>query len=223
MPKAPAAKRLVKFNVQHPKYALPLAGGGWAAPQSLGDARKIALEPNISSKQIYGNGRVICTMINDKGKTGTLTVNVVPEHYEIDMGRKLRTTTGLAEIKQTSSKLHCVYFETCEISEDENGNEIKTSVAKTWAYNAVSQRPSESYDQTEDDTNESTFDIPFTFSGVPVLNADGTVYKQNGVEVYAWQMTVTPEDDGYDTFGDAVALPTLPAPTTEPTPEPTEG
>lgn len=206
-------KSLVKFNVQNPKFALPAPGGAWLPPRFLGDARKIALEANVSTKQIFGNGRVICTLFNDKGKTATLTVNTVPDEYEIAMGRKLKTAKGLAEIKQITSKPHCVYFETCEITKDANDAEIKTTVAKTWAYNGISKRPNESYEGTEDDTNESTFDIPFDFSGVPVLNADGTVYKQNGVEVYAWQMTVTPEDEGYETFGDAVVLPMLPAPT----------
>ncbi|MDR1093447.1 MAG: hypothetical protein LBL66_04790 [Clostridiales bacterium] len=207
-----ANKKLVKFNVQNPQYALAAPGGAWGTPKPLGDARKMALESDTNTKKIYGNGRVVCVIVNDKGKTATLTVNTVPDGYEIDMGRKLRTANGLADIKQTVSRVHCVYFETCEISKDDGDADVKTTVAKTWLYNAVSKRPSESYEQTEDDTSESTFDVAFEVSGLPVLNADGTAYKQNGVEVYAWQTTVTPEDDGYDTFGDAVRLPILPAP-----------
>jgi hypothetical protein len=206
-----AQKRLVKFNVQNPKFALPASGGSWGLPQHLGDARKIALEANVNTKAIYGNGRVICTLVNDKGKTATLTVNTVPDEYEVAMGRKLRTANGLADIKQTTSKVHCAYFETCEITKDADDSDIKTAVAKTWLYNVISKRPNESYEQTEDDTNESTFDIALEVAGIPVRNADGTVYKQNGVEVYAWQMTVTPEDEGYDTFGDEVRLPILSA------------
>lgn len=199
-------KSLVKFNVQNPKYAMPLADG-WGAPKSLGDARKIALEANTSTKNIYGNGRVICTIINDKGKTGTLSVNTVPDEYEVDMGRKIVTARGIADIKQTEIVRHCLYFETCEMRE---GN--MQTVAKTWAYNIASTRPAESYEQTEDDITESAFELPLDIIGVPVMNADGTPHKRNGVTVYAWQMTVTPEDPEYDTFGDAVVLPVLAAP-----------
>ena len=44
-----------------------------------------------------------------------------------------------------------------------------------------------------------------------MLNHDGTVYKdEKGNKVIVWQMTVTPDDAGYDTFGDEVVLPIMP-------------
>lgn len=200
-------KSLVKFNVQNAKYAFAPT-----APAPFGSARKIALEANASTKPIYGDGVVICTMVNDKGKTGTLTLNTVPEEYEIAVGRKLRTANGLADIKQTVNKRHDIYFETCEIVKGANDVDEVHSVAKTWLYGVATSRPSESYEQTEDDTKESTFDLPLDIAGTPVLNSDGTPYKVNGVEIMAWQMTVTPDDPGYDTFGDEVRYPKLSAP-----------
>ena len=74
-------------------------------------------------------------------------------------------------------------------------------------------RPSESFDQTTDDINESSFDTPLEIDGVTLKNADGTVYKDEttGRDVIVWQMTVTPDDAEYATFGDSVVLPAMPA------------
>ena len=44
--------------------------------------------------------------------------------------------------------------------------------------------------------------------GVNLKGADGADYKDDkGNIVVVWQMTVTPDDEGYDTFGDEVVLP----------------
>ncbi len=206
----------VQFNVQNPKYAIRNADGtGWAAPKSLGAARTITLETNASSKSIYGDGVIQCTIINDKGKTGTLAVNVVPIQYEVDMARKIKTANGYAEIKQISEIEHCIYFETCGMGNDDTTGVMQVAVAKTWLYLCTSTRPAESFNQNEDDMNESTFDIPLTVRGLPLLDATGAPYKINGVEVTAWQQTVVPGDAGYETFGDAVVLPKLATATEE--------
>ncbi len=47
--------------------------------------------------------------------------------------------------------------------------------------------------------------------GTNLQNADGSNYKdEKGNEVIVWQMTVTPDDANYDTFGDSVVLPKMP-------------
>ena len=83
-------------------------------------------------------------------------------------------------------------------------------IAKTWLYGVTSSRPDESFDQSTDDINESTFDTALEIIGVNLKNADQSVYKdEKGNEVIVLQMTVTPEDDVYDTYGDAVVLPVM--------------
>lgn len=202
----PNNKTLVKFNVKNAKFALPAAdAAGWAAPVPFGTSKKIALEANSSSKKLYGDGRVILMLVNDKGKTGTLTLNNICEEYEIAMKRKRKLAVGLADVKQNANVPHCIYFETD--GADDASNRI---TAKTWLYMVTSTRPSESYDQDTDELNESSFDIPLEIAGLPILTADGEPYKEKGVEIYAWQLTVTPDDPAYDTFGDAVVLPTMP-------------
>ena len=99
--------------------------------------------------------------------------------------------------------MHCIYFETCGV-DDKGGMPI----AKTWLYGVTSSRPSESYDQNTDDINESTFDTPLEMEGVNLKGTNGADYKdEKGNIIVVWQMTVTPDDEGYDTFGDEVVLP----------------
>ena len=95
-------KTLVRFNVQNIKYATPdaTAPHGWAKPLPYGTATKMALESDSSVKKIFGDGRRLCAIVNDKGKTGTMSTNNVNDEYEIAMGRKKRLKNGLADIKQ---------------------------------------------------------------------------------------------------------------------------
>lgn len=202
-----AKKTLVRFNVQNIKYAV-LDKGTYGAPTAYGSAIKMALEANSAVKYIFGDGRRICAIVNDKGKTGTMTTNNVSDDYEIAMGRKIKTSNGLAEVKQQRVVTHAVYFETCGM-DSEGGMPI----AKTWLYGVTSSRPSESFDQNTDDINESSFETPLEISGTNMIANDGKVYKDpvTGCDVVVWQMTVTPDDAEYANFGDSVVLPKMPA------------
>ena len=204
---ADAKKTLVRFNVQNIKYAV-LSNGEYGVPVLYGTAIKMALEANSAVKAIYGDGRRICSIVNDKGKTGTMTTNNVSDDYEIAMARRIKTTSGIAEIKQQKNIVHAIYFETCGL-DSEGGMPI----AKTWLYGVTSSRPSESFDQNTDDVNESSFETPLEISGTDMLASNGKVYKDpvTGCDVVVWQMTVTPDDPEYATFGDSVVLPQMPA------------
>ena len=185
-------KTLVRFNVQNVKYAVPTAQGSFGAFQDMGTSMKLALENDSSVKKIYGDGRRIVHIVNEKGKTATLTQNNVCDAYEIAMGRKIKTKQGLADIKQVKNISHVIYFETCGIDEDG-----ATVLAKTMLYGVTSTRPAESFDQTTDDINESSFDTALEIGGTPLLAANGQKYLDDkGNEVIVWQMTVTPDDIG---------------------------
>lgn len=200
-------KTLVRFNVQNIKYATMGSQGTYNTPVAYGTAIKMALESNSSIKDIFGDGRRICSIVNDKGKTGTMTTNNISDDYEIAMCRKIITAVGLADIKQRKNVVHAIYFETCGLKEDGS-----MPLAKTWLFGVTSSRPSESYDQNTEDINESTFDTPLIISGTNLLNADKTNYVDDkGNEVLVWQLTVTPDDENFATFGDAVVLPEMPA------------
>ncbi|MBS6561978.1 MAG: hypothetical protein KH328_01360 [Staphylococcus sp.] len=197
------SKTIVKFNVQNVKFAIK-NGDNWTPPSPMGTSMKISLEANSSQKNIFGDGKIIASIVNDKGKTGTLTLNNICADYEIAMGRKMKLSNGIADVKTIKSVEHCIYFETQGVTEDS-----KYPIAKTWLFGVTSTRPAESYDQNTDDVNESTFDLPLTIKGVSLKNAQGENYVDtDGNEYLVYQLTVEPGDDGYETFGDAVVVPT---------------
>lgn len=202
-------KTLVRFNVKNIKWAKKTGDRAYDTPVLYGEglARSMALEPDSSVKKIYGDGRRICSIVNDRGKTGTMGTNNLSDDYEIAMGRKLRTKTGLAEIRQRCDIEHAIYFETEGFAAD--GSQY---TAKTWLYGVHSTTPpSENFEQTEDEVNESTFETALEINGEQLVGSDGKPYKDDkGNIIEVWQMTVTPEDEGYETFGDTVVLPEMP-------------
>nr|DAK09838.1 MAG TPA: hypothetical protein [Caudoviricetes sp.] len=196
------SKTIVKFNIQNVKFATK-NGDNWATPVSMGASMKISLEANSSQKNIFGDGKIIASIVNDKGKTGTLTQNNICVDYEIAMGRKMKLSNGIADVKTIKSVEHCIYFETQGVTEDS-----KYPIAKTWLYGVTSTRPAESYDQNTDDINESTFDLPITIKGILLKNVQEQNYvDSDGNEYLVYQLTVEPGDEGYETFGDAVVIP----------------
>lgn len=201
---------LIRFNVQNIKYAVMKEDGTYDKFKPYGStARTMALEVDQSTKKIYGDGKVIAVLGNERGKTGTMTTNNVSNQYEIDMGRKVETKSGIADVKPTRMVKHAIYFETSALKEDGG-----MPLAKTVLYGVTSTHPSESFAQNEDDINESTFDTELTITGTYLMDSDGEAKAKdkNGNEIVAWQLTSTPEDEGFETFcADDVAMPVLPA------------
>ena len=200
-------KTLVRFNIKNAKYALMTSEGVFDTPVPFGYSDSIALQADYAEKIIYGDGRKVLTIPNDKGKTGTLRLLALSEAYELAMKRRMKTAKGTAEIKQMASIEHAIYFETEYMEED---GDMKT--AKTIVYGVTSGRPSETYDQTTEDINNNNVEYPLTIKGIPMKNAAGTdTYKdENGNVVYAWQETSIPGDTGYDDFGKTIEIPKAP-------------
>lgn len=203
-----SSTNLVRFNIQNAKFAIKGASG-YNTPISFGTSLKMALEPDASSKQIYGDGMLICTLVNEKGKAGVLTLNNICDAYETAMGRKIQTDSGLADSRQTKVVEHAIYFEVCNITK-QGESVVKTTVAKTWLLGCSStSRPAESYDQTTTDINESSFEVSFTNTGVNLLNTEGTAdYIDNdGNAIVIYQVTKLPGEEGYENFEQAVPTP----------------
>lgn len=204
---ATPAQNLIRFNIRNAKYAFPTPNGGWGNFVSMGTSTKMALETDSSEKEVYGDGECIIHYVNEKGKTGTLTQNNICNAYEIACGRKILLENGLADIKPTKNTPHVVYFEICEMDGDN-----KISVAKCMLYGVTSTRPSESYDQNNGEINESSFDTPLKIKGIKVLAADGKVYvDEKGNNRLVWQLTKTPDMEGYADFGSTVVVPKMKA------------
>lgn len=196
-------KTLVRFNIKNAAYAIKKSDG-YEAPVSIGYSDSIALEADYAEKVIYGDGRKIVTLPNDKGKTGSLGLLAIDEAYEIAMKRRMKTANGTAEIKQTSSVEHALYFEFDFMSEDQ-----VQKTGKTIVYGVTSGRPSETLNQTTDDINNNIISYPLNIKGTPVMDATGSSpYKDaNGNAIYAWQETSIPGDPGYENFGKTITAP----------------
>lgn len=201
-------KTLVRFNVKNAAYAVKNSDGTYGTPIALGYSDSIALEADYAEKVIYGDGRKVVTIPNDKGKTGTLVLLTIDEGYEIAMKRRMKTANGTAEVKQTASIEHALYFETEFLDE----NQVQKT-AKTIVYGVTSGRPSDTYNQTTDDINNNNTSYPLNIKGAPLMDFSGsTIYKdENGNTVYVWQETSVPGDAGYADFGKTIALPKAPS------------
>lgn len=197
-------KELVQFNIKNAKYALK-TDTGYSAPVEFGYSDSIALEADYSEKKIYGDGKVVKTIPNDKGKTGSLGLLTLDNAYEIAMGRRRVTAAGTAEIKQLSSVEHAIYFE----SEFMKDGDDAVYTAKTIVYGVTSGRPSQTYNQTTDDINNNNISYPLTIKGVPLMDASGTkpFVDEKGNTIYVWQETSIPEDSGYEDFGKTISMP----------------
>lgn len=196
-------KTLVRFNIKNAAYAIK-NGTGYASKVSIGYSDSISLEADYAEKIIYGDGRKLVTLPNDKGKTGTLGLLAVDEAYEIAMKRRMKTANGTAEIKQTASVEHALYFEFDFM--DEDGTQ---KTGKTILYGVTSGRPSETLNQTTEDINNNTISYPLTIKGTPLMSSAGsTPYTDsNGNGVYVWQETSIPGDTNYTTFGNTITAP----------------
>lgn len=199
-------KTLVRFNIKNAKYAV-LTNGTYGTPVALGYADSIALEANYAEKIIYGDGRAVLTIPNDKGKTGDLALLTIDDAYEIAMKRRMKTAKGTAEIKQLAAIEHAIYFEFDYMEED---GEMKT--AKTVLYGVTSGRPSETFSQTTEDINNNNISYPLTIKGIKMQTSDGKDYTDDkGNIIYAWQETSLPGDTGYEEFGKTIVAPQAPA------------
>lgn len=195
-------KTLLRFNIKNAKYALKTTEG-YGAPVPFGYSDSISLDADYSEKVIYGDGKKIFTIPNDKGKTGSLVLLTLDEAYELAMQRRMKTANGTAEIKQLASIEHAIYFEFDYMDESE-----KLSTAKTIVYGVTSGRPSQAYNQTTEDINNQNTSYSLTIKGTPLVTAEGTPYKdEKGNTIYVWQETVIPGDAGYEDFGKTITAP----------------
>ena len=198
---------LIRFNVQNIKYAMPKAEGGFEKPVPYGTAIKMALEADSTVKKIYGDGAPIASIVNDKGKTGTMTTNNISDDFEEAVGRLLKTPQGLASIKQQKNIAFALYFEVKNLTAGG-----KMPLAKTWLYGVTSPTPpSETYDQNTDDINESSFETALEIAGIDLVGNDDKVWvdEETGQPVRVWKLTAAPTDEGFDTFGDDVVIPKM--------------
>lgn len=193
-------KVLVSFNVKNGQYALSTG-----SPKPLTWMTSFAKEKNLTTKTINGDGELQCSLVNDKGFTGTLGLTAQDLEYNKDLGFMRTIDGGLAEIKQISVVEHSLYFET-----EYMGKDGVSKKKKVWVFGVEASAPSETLSQNTDDINESTVEYSITIKGVPLKTADGTanyVDPTSGQEIKCFTYSKIPTDTGYSTFENSVPVP----------------
>jgi len=198
-----AKSKLIKFNVKNLKYATKDAEGTYGTPVDLAYANSLSLEADYNEMKIYGDGKLIGILADDKGKTGTLSVTNIEEAYEIACGRMMKVDGGIADVQQHASIEHAIYY---EVDALKDGVPI---TIKNWLFNCITGKPNESYQQTQDDPTINFYDYPLTVMGTNLKTADGTsdYVDTNGNTIRVTRLTAFPDDTGYSTFESTVPVP----------------
>lgn len=199
-----SGKTLVGFNVKNGQFALK-SENTFGTPQPLGYLTRFSKEKNLTTKVIYGDGELQCTLVNDKGFTGTIGMTAQDLDYNKALGMAMDIDGGVAEVKQISIVEHSLYFET-----DFCGKDGVTKTKKVWVFGVETQAPSESYEQNTDDINESNVEYSITIKGTLLKDSTGeSDYKdqKTGQLVKCWTYSKVPGDAGYETFENSVPVP----------------
>ena len=193
--------KMFKFNVKNVKYAVK-NGAGYGTVKELAYAESLSLEADYNETKLFGDGQILAILGDDKGKTGTLGVINIEDHYEIDMGRAKQIEGGIADIQQRHSIDHAIYYEIEALVE---GDVI---TIKNWLYGCITGKANETYEQTKDDPTINTYEYMLSVLGKNLKDETGTedYVDENGNKVKVFRLTAYPDDTGYETFEDAVPV-----------------
>lgn len=197
-------KTLIEFNVKNGKYAIKKDGSWQINPLTW--LTSFSKEKDLGTSDIYGDGEKILTLVNDKGFTGVLGMAAQDEEYNKALGFAIETDSGLAEVQQKSVVSHAIYFET-----EFAGADGISKTKKVWVFGVETQAPSDAYEQTTDNINNSTVDYTITIKGVNLLAAQGTAdyIDENGNTRRIYTVSRKPGQVGYDTFEQSVPSPRI--------------
>jgi hypothetical protein len=194
-------KNLIEYNVKNGVYALD---GSTSTVSPLGYLASMTLDSNISTKEIYGDGSLVLSVITDKGKTGTLEMTARDYDFEEALGFVKELSNGLGELQVVENKTLSIGYE-CYVT----GADGVTKTKKIWLLGVNVSPASDSLSQNTDTTNEATASYGLTVKGVNLQDSTGTgdYTDTNGNTYKVWKLTSMPTDTGYSTFLDSVPTP----------------
>jgi len=196
-------KIMVNFNVHDVQIAVKTDAVYEYIP--LGYASKIALQKQLASKDIYGDGKKIGKLFNDNGYALTLTLTAKDLELEKALGFKEELAVGTADIEQLKSIKVDLFFET-----DYQGIDGVKKVKKIWLYQVELTPADEEYSQNEDEINPSTVAYTGMVYGTEEQDSTGTTdyVDANGNTPLIFKLSLDSDEEGYDTFEQTVAVPT---------------
>ncbi len=194
-------KKLIEYNCKNGVYSL---GGAESTVKPLGYLSAVTLEKNTSTKDIYGDGELVLSILSDKGSTGTLEMTARDEDFEKDLEFLQEIEQGLAEVQVLQNKTVSVGFE-CYVT----GADGVTKTKKVWLFGVQVSPASDSLAQNTEDINESTASYGLTVKGVNLKASSGTgdYVDSNGNTKKVFKVSCLPTDSNYATFFDTVPVP----------------
>ena len=196
-------KTMVDFNVHDVQIAVKSGDTYDYIP--LGYAAKIALQKQLASKDIYGDGKKIGKLFNDNGYPITLTLTAKDLELEKALGFKEELAVGTADIEQLKSIKVDLFFET-----DYQGIDGFKKVKKIWLYQVELAPADEEYSQNEDEISTSTVAYTGMVYGTEEQDSTGTsdYVDANGNIPLIFKLSLSSDEQGFDTFHETVAVPT---------------
>lgn len=199
-----AGKNIIEFNCKNGVYSVD---GSTVKP--LGYLTAISTEKNVDTKDIYGDGEIILSQMNDKGSTGSLEMTARDDDFEKDLGFEMEIEQGLAEVQVMGNVDVAVGAECYIVVKDKTSGKAVQKTKKVWWLNVNVSPAGTSLSQNTDTTNEATVSYPLTIKGVNLMGADGiTEYVDaNGNMRKIFKISCLPDNSNYATFLDTVPVP----------------
>lgn len=199
-----AGKNIIEFNCKNGVYSVD---GSTVKP--LGYLTAISTEKNVNTKDIYGDGEIILSQMNDKGSTGSLEMTARDDDFEKDLGFEMEIEQGLAEVQVMGNLDVAVGAECYIVVKDKTSGKAVQKTKKVWWLNVNVSPAGTSLSQNTDTTNEVTVSYPLTIKGVNLMGADGiTEYVDaNGNTRKIFKISCLPDNSNYATFLDTVPVP----------------
>ena len=199
-----AGKNIIEFNCKNGVYSVD-----GSTVKQLGYLTAISTEKNIDTKDIYGDGEIILSQMNDKGSTGSLEMTARDDDFEKDLGFEMEIEQGLAEAQVLGNVDIAVGAECYIVVKDKTSGKAVQKTKKVWWLNVNVAPAGTSLSQNTDTTNEATVSYPLTIKGTNLLAKDGTsaYVDANGNTRKIFKISCLPENQNYSTFLETVPIP----------------
>lgn len=192
-------KTLLEYNIRNVVYSVD---GETVKPWTY--AMALQLQRNTDSKDIYGDGELQVSILNDKALTGNIDGTAKDVDFEKDLEFAMDVSNGVAEIAVVKNKDIAIGAEIYMMAKD--GTQ---KVKKKWWFNVNVTPASESLSQNTETINEANASYGLTVKGTALMDSTGAAeYKdENGMGRKCFSMSCIPGNTGYDTFLESVPKP----------------
>ena len=193
-------KTLIQYNCKNGVYSVD---GTEVEPLTF--LASVTTDKNTTSTDIYGDGEIQVTLLNDKGSTGTLEMTARDEDFEIALGFMQELSNGKGEVQVVENKTISIGFEAYFM-----GSDGVQKTKKVWFLGVNVSPASETFSQNTDAINNTSASYPITIKGVNLKATGGKIdyFDANGNTKKVFKITSVPTDSGYATFLDSVPTPT---------------